>query len=963
MTDVSKMIATFRAQNPVETIGKTDKEVADLMLSKKGGLSYAEASALMEAFSGDPEPVGDLTSFKTKGQAAPEEDPLAKYMPSAREGVPSPKSNKAGIIAGLTAGIGAVTYFLTRGKVKPATIGKAALGVGAAVTVGATMASCSSEPDIYVNEENNFNFNFDFGPIVDKLNKLIEQNSEFKDIYYAMLDHIQKIEEEQAENNAQIKIILNEILETLNGIKDANDNRAIILEKILAAIAEGNTQNLEFFNKILETLAKMDAGNEDVISFLEKILNEITSGNAQSSVLLNTIIEALGNIEKGDDSKLELLKQIYNEVKSGNAKNETLLNTIIEALGNIEKGDDSKLELLKQIYNEVKSGNAKNETLLNTIIEALGNIEKGDDSKLELLKQIYNEVKSGNIQNAAAYNNIIEILSKLDKNDTDKMDVLNKILTEVQKGNTQNSEAYNNLLTLWNSIKDGNDSRNKVLDKILTEIQNGNTQNLTAFNDILVSLSELKDENSQNTAAIVDVIIGMWDAIATGNKETIEILNKLLESNASNNKELMDLINKLFNDSQISADERTDKIIEAINNVAEMVKNLEATVAATGDAISNAIAGLSTQLDALLKAYQEGNKTSQDVLAELQTIITKLTTGNELSSTTNTLLEELLKKADQIISSGGDVNDYTDILNQILAAINDVVAGIEDIKIGIGENNADITAALEEIIKNQNVQTDALNKFAEQSTANQEKLIAQGETIIAELQKLGVNLDNGILEVVNTIKDSNAALAAQVAALAEALGLKMDDNAQAIINTINGLKPNIEAIENAIKNLIDATNNGKLDLTTTNNLIQTVINLLSAQDNPSFDLSEITSMLTTTNALLQKLLDKDTSNDPTAILDALNKMMEILKNLQVGGGSTVDLTTTNNLIQTCITQLSQLVAAQSTSSDIMASVTNLGTQLTEVIASLQTGNVTTDEINAKLDAIMDAINELSAKAG
>ena len=924
MTDVSKMIATFRAQNPVETIGKTDKEVADLMLSKKGGLSYAEASALMEAFSGDPEPVGDLTSFKTKGQAAPEEDPLAKYMPSAREGVPSPKSNKAGIIAGLTAGIGAVTYFLTRGKVKPATIGKAALGVGAAVTVGATMASCSSEPDIYVNEENNFNFNFDFGPIVDKLNKLIEQNSEFKDIYYAMLDHIQKIEEEQAENNAQIKIILNEILETLNGIKDANDNRAIILEKILAAIAEGNTQNLEFFNKILETLAKMDAGNEDVISFLEKILNEITSGNAQSSVLLNTIIEALGNIEKGDDSKLELLKQIYNEVKSGNAKNETLLNTIIEALGNIEKGDDSKLELLKQIYNEVKSGN---------------------------------------IQNAAAYNNIIEILSKLDKNDTDKMDVLNKILTEVQKGNTQNSEAYNNLLTLWNSIKDGNDSRNKVLDKILTEIQNGNTQNLTAFNDILVSLSELKDENSQNTAAIVDVIIGMWDAIATGNKETIEILNKLLESNASNNKELMDLINKLFNDSQISADERTDKIIEAINNVAEMVKNLEATVAATGDAISNAIAGLSTQLDALLKAYQEGNKTSQDVLAELQTIITKLTTGNELSSTTNTLLEELLKKADQIISSGGDVNDYTDILNQILAAINDVVAGIEDIKIGIGENNADITAALEEIIKNQNVQTDALNKFAEQSTANQEKLIAQGETIIAELQKLGVNLDNGILEVVNTIKDSNAALAAQVAALAEALGLKMDDNAQAIINTINGLKPNIEAIENAIKNLIDATNNGKLDLTTTNNLIQTVINLLSAQDNPSFDLSEITSMLTTTNALLQKLLDKDTSNDPTAILDALNKMMEILKNLQVGGGSTVDLTTTNNLIQTCITQLSQLVAAQSTSSDIMASVTNLGTQLTEVIASLQTGNVTTDEINAKLDAIMDAINELSAKAG
>ncbi len=888
MTDVSKMIATFRAQNPVETIGKTDKEVADLMLEKKkGALSYAEVSALMHAFSGDPDPIGDLTSFKTKESTTSEEDPLAQFKPSARGEVPEPKSKKTGFIAGaLAAGAGAL-YFLTKGKVKPATLSKAALGIGGAVAAGATLASCSNEPDVYVNEENNFNFNFDFGPIIDKLNKLIEQNSEFKDIYYSMLDHIQKIEEEQAENNAQIKIILNQILETLNSIKDADDSRAIILENILAAIAEGNTQNLEFFNKILETLGDMKTDNKEVIAFIEKILEEVTNGNAQNSVLLNTIIEALANIQEGDTAKLEFLEKIYNEVKNGNT------------------------------------------------------------------------------QNAEAYKNIIEILSSLEESDTEKIDVLDKILAEIKSGNAQNVEAYNNILALWNTIKEGDDQRAEILEKILNEIQNGNTQNISSFNAVIEILNGIKDGNAENTAAIVDVIKSMWADIAAGHEETIEILNKLIEGNVANNKDLIALIEKLYNDSQISSDERTDKIIEAINNVAEMVKNLEATVAATGDAISNAISGLSTQLDALLKAYQEGNKTSQDVLAELQTIINKLTTGNELSTTTNNLLTELLKKADNIIASGGDVNDYTEVLNQILEAINSVVAGIEDIKIGMGENNADIFAALEEIIKNQNVQTDALNQFAEQSTVNQEKLIAQGETIIAELQKLGVNLDNGILEVVNTIKDSNAALAAQLEALAEALGLKMDDNAQSIINTINGLKPNIEAIENAIKNLIDASNNGQLDLTTTNNLIQTVINLLSAQDNPVFDLGEVTSMLATTNALLQKLLDKDTSNDPTAILDALNQMMDILKNLQVGGGggSNVDLTTTNNLIQTCITQLSQLVAAQATSSDIMASVTNLGTQLTEVIANLQTGNVTTDEINAKLDAIMEAINELSQKAG
>ena len=47
--DVSNLIASFRAKNPVETIGKTDEQVADLML-KNGGLTAGELSMLSEAF-------------------------------------------------------------------------------------------------------------------------------------------------------------------------------------------------------------------------------------------------------------------------------------------------------------------------------------------------------------------------------------------------------------------------------------------------------------------------------------------------------------------------------------------------------------------------------------------------------------------------------------------------------------------------------------------------------------------------------------------------------------------------------------------------------------------------------------------------------------------------------------------------------------------------------------------------
>jgi hypothetical protein len=77
MADVSQMIASFRAQNPAATIGKSDKQVADLMLAQKGvgALTYAEAEMLMKAFSGQPDEIGDKPTFLTdKEPKMPQEE-------------------------------------------------------------------------------------------------------------------------------------------------------------------------------------------------------------------------------------------------------------------------------------------------------------------------------------------------------------------------------------------------------------------------------------------------------------------------------------------------------------------------------------------------------------------------------------------------------------------------------------------------------------------------------------------------------------------------------------------------------------------------------------------------------------------------------------------------------------------------------------------------------------------------
>ena len=523
----------------------------------------------------------------------------------------------------------------------------------------------------------------------------------------------------------------------------------------------------------------------------------------------------------------------------------------------------------------------------------------------------------------------------------------------------------NDILTtitdMKNSAPEFAEQVSEWFNEVITAIKNGTEVNSEGFAAVLDILKSIQSSNNANATAILDTIKAMWEDIAAGNTEILNAIKDLSTLGAANNKELMEFIQGLYDNSQISADERTDKVVDAINSVGQMIAKLENTVQSVGNSILDSLTGIGSQLEALLKAYQEGNATTQDVLSQLRTIINALNEGNGIGNVTNELLTELLAKADEIINQGGEFIDYTEVLNQILDAINSVATGVNEIKLSMGENNAEIVAALEEIINNQNVQTEALNKFAAESTANQQKLIDQGNTIIEQLDKIGADLGQGISTIIEKLKDSDAKLAAELAALVDALGLKMDDNAQDIVNAIKGLEGNLTAIEDAIKNLIQITDDNNLDLTTTNNLIQTIINLLAQQEDPVFDLSEITSMLATTNDLLQKLLDKDTSNDPTAILDALNEMMKILRNLEVGGGSGsgVDLTTTNNLIQTCINQLSLLVQASSTNTDIMASVTNLGTQLTEVISNLQSGNVTTDEINAKLDEIMAAINNLT----
>ena len=638
---------------------------------------------------------------------------------------------------------------------------------------------------------------------------------------------------------------------------------------------------------------------------------------------------------------------------------------------------------LETLIDKIDKLTSQQQTLINAVISQLKDIKENDKAKQDLLKQILEKIESGNAQQMDMLNKIINAISGLNENSSDfnkqALELLNQILNTNVEGNQQNKEFFEQVLGFISEFKTAApEIANKftgILSEIAQLIKDGTEVDKAGFQAVLEVLQDIKNADEASAEGLADILKNMWGDIVNGQAETVDILKQLAKNNLAGNKELQELIKTLYADSQVNAADRHDQVIEAINNVSANVISLSETVKATGNAVCEAIKNLAAELKAILGDYEAGNIDAKEILNRLDGILTGMIDNNTLTKETNELLTKLLDKAGDI-GPNGDVNDYSEVLQQILEAINKVVAGVEDIKIGLNENNAGIVAALQEIIENQDEQTttlddikDAIDQvggdlkaFAKASTENQEKLVEQGDAILAAIKNVGIDMNKGIGDIIAQLKGDHAELAAQLAAIADGLGVKMDENGQAIVDAITGLKGDINAVKEAIENLVNIGGSGAVDLTTTNNLIQTVINLLNrpSSGDGNIDLGEVTALLTKNNELMEALLAKD-GPDMAAFMDALNGIKEAVENIKItnGNGQVTDLTTTNNLIQTCIQQLQLLVQAEAANSDIMASVTNLGTQLTEVIANLQSGNVTTDEINAKLDKIMKAIEDLA----
>ncbi len=510
---------------------------------------------------------------------------------------------------------------------------------------------------------------------------------------------------------------------------------------------------------------------------------------------------------------------------------------------------------------------------------------------------------------------------------------------------------------------------------------------------------------NQDFGALAQAIQGLREDLKT----FFQQFNEKFNSYSIQQKDLLNEIIaqlKLIQESERADDKEKTKLLQ------EIMRALDAANA--NDALK---IGLLTEILNGVKSIKTNSVAyNTQAIALLETILAKISESNQVDSTfyedVRNFMTQLNNKIKGLEDLGKDVADKLAPLLEKIAA--EVKAGTEinakglnaiqtilgNIQTENAENTDKIVAAIQALwdnIKAGDAEAIALLKqisgdIQEGNAVDQAGFEAVIAAINAAQQKDDANTE-AIMKVLqglwNEVKNGNATITAQLTVITDLIGqckwsldgikdmfgkleitFPEQKDYDAVLNAIldalkSGVIPGINDIQNiqkdfgaafdaAMFNIANLLKNRDIDLTTTNNLIQTVIDLMSSPQNPTYDDTNVTALLTEMNAMMKALLNKE-GPDMQEFKNALNSYIKV-------AGNGTDLTTTNNLIQTAIDGLGNLIDSNASNRDIMAQVTNLGVQLTSVIAQLQEGNVTASDIMATLKRIEESVKALMAQA-
>lgn len=639
----------FDGINP-ESKAKLEQIVSDGKVSQAeyNSLTPAEKEALEKGLAGQ---IGDDTLDRFKfGSDAPEAKGKEKDWKESL-GVGALITGATTLIGGL---IGGVAGFFAGGVgAVPGAIAGAKMGAiaGAVLTGASVLTSCSEggpfdEPDITITDNSKTEVNV-------QLTVKVEQ----------------KITEIDNGKNDEIIALLNSIVDLLKNGNEINQKNNEMLTNILAALTTQNLDNADIkalLQKVLETLYLAIAENRELSEKQTEVMNAILAAiNNLDSNISAKLLAIIDKIDSMGENNYNMLVEILNVIKTGNTENNALLEAILNKVieGNDQNKDmdtkthDLLIKILKSINSmhadmnailsklviKIDTLSAENKALLEAILAKMDGMDENNQKNFAALLKA---IEEGNQINAQGVKVLTAILNKLDKMDASTQANFKAVIDMLMKGNNINAEIL------------------AKLEQVLAKLDTIDANQANFFAQVLAKFDKLDAAQQASLQAILDAIANNTAAINKNTEvaeATYELLTKLLDKVDGLNvnvSEILDAIAKISVGGGNVDLSTIEKLLADLLKSSEMNNKVLTDIEAKLDAVAVTIGGIKVALG-------EGH---EKILAKLDEILKKIPNGCHCDVTViiqklDELIESIKKNPDDDNKHEGILDDLEDLFN------------------------------------------------------------------------------------------------------------------------------------------------------------------------------------------------------------------------------------------------------------------------------------------------------------
>ncbi len=398
-----------------------------------------------------------------------------------------------------------------------------------------------------------------------------------------------------------------------------------LLNQLIQLMNTNNNQNKEYFEQLLES-------NSEILAVLGSIgndVNDIKGALNQIEIIMQDmyqndqeLLDKIDIIINGQGSDQEKLDQLIELNKEQNEWLSKILE-MQQTTAGINQEISDKIDNYFQQYLE---GQMSHTELMNQIIAEL----KNNGSISQEISNKIDQIMNGQGTDSAKLDQIISLLESIDS----KLGSLLQEVTELGDNfvSSDGEKLGDILADLVQKFEDHSITANALAAEILNELKQSNINDEAIMNRIDAILEQLQNQQITDNEAIQQIT----DLLAQMNEKLSTALTSLADISTK--------LENLYNQNE-----------ENRNETYEMLAN-----------INNGIGNIDSKMDDIINNQKIGNQISLDILDKIDEAVAQLNQINTKTVTIDQLREMFGPMFEQIIGQLGDISNGQIDIDQII---------------------------------------------------------------------------------------------------------------------------------------------------------------------------------------------------------------------------------------------------------------------------------------------------------